>query len=157
MAETQAETLAKIADLVGRAEIPPDTYDDWDAAMAQRKPQRFKFAGRMWEIVEVIDTRDLALVFAATTDAEAAAAIVDFFAAHVSDGPAFRAAIAGHKVALTTLQAMVRRTLERDAGIPVEPVEGSGPLVPSPAASPPSGRTGRSSAGGSRKSASKTR
>lgn len=140
-----------------------DRYGDWDAALNAREPIRFKFLGAVWEVRD-LDFRDVAEVSTALINAkddeEGANALVAWIGAHcVGDPRAFALAVESHpgKVPLKMLAAGVNWILVQEAGIPVEIAEGAAPLELSTVSLPSPKPNGRSSAGASPRSASKTR
>lgn len=141
--------------------VDDEDYEDWDAAVAQRDPLRFKFMGDRWEITEIMDLREVAkisrLVFGTGDDEKTAEQIVDFIASHLpaERGQRFRDLYVTHKVSAATLAAGWMRIIEKDAGLPVK-MGAADPLGQSPVSSPSSGRNGRSTGTASPKLVSAT-
>jgi hypothetical protein len=138
-------------------------YADWDAAIERRSPLTLKFMGEEWH-VGGFDFRDFAVVAEVIdnpkSDKATCDTILEFLAANSQDPDRFRVLAAEYKpVQLSMLLAVVRWVIQEDVGTPWEPGDGADadPLAAPPASSKSAGGNGRSSVGGSRKSASKTR
>lgn len=137
-------------------------YADWDDAIARRAPLRFKYLGVVWTVVD-LDFRALSSMlssstFAGLSDDEAIAKQIDFIADHVTDPDGFRSAMAAVEVLHpATLTSGLAWMLRKEAGMPLDIVDGEDPLAVPPASSPRAGVNGRSRAGGSPRSGSSTR
>lgn len=136
-------------------------FASWDEALARREPLRFEFMGTVWQVTG-IDFRDVPVVDkainGAVDDEDCSKKCIDFLAAHVTEGEKFRAAAEAFRpIEVRTLIAGVQWVVQNEIGLPLEIGDDDpDPLARSADSSPSSKTNGRSSAGGSRKSASKT-
>jgi hypothetical protein len=135
-------------------------FADWDEAVTRRKPLRFKFLNMHWQI-KTVDFQDLAAMFqpatyAGLSEAQATQKQLDFIGEHVSEPEAWKKKTSAAKIAPSTAMGGLTWILRKEAGMPLEIVDGEDPLDRPLAFSSSASGNGRSSAGGSRKSASKT-
>jgi len=152
---------AALGGVVGPA--PTSRYADWDAAIERRAPIKFKFLGTTWKVTP-IDFRDLAQMFTVEAyigldDSQASAKQLAFIGDHVTDPAMWKKKTDAAKIAPGVVMGALTWLLKADAGMPlvIESSDDPDPLDAPPASSRSAGGNGRSSPGGSRKPASKTR